>query len=207
MKILSILALVLCSAACSLAQDSVFERHPELFTRVAFSNSITTLGGAPTTVYSRTYDFSINPGIGLFFDRSFELIIEPRYTIHYRNSENVSSSYDIYGTTWDHRLGLRVGVQYNFSQLSFLVPLVGVKYGISWSRSFSDGNLGFNDTHWASAESSFPDVILGSRFVITEDFQLLATAEYERIYPYLSRDHADRSNKSIVVSFGFATRL
>ena len=209
MKTKSLLLLPAFAVSTVFCQEKMFNSDAEIFSHFSFNNSITTTT-TPTTGYlqiDRTYRFTVQPAFGYFLTETFELLFEPRYTLLYTNSETSTGFYRGSNSQWDHRLGFRTGLLLNFKLSSSIATFLGTKYGLSWTRSDYDGNYLYRYSHWGKPETTFPDVLIGTRFLLTKSLHLLISAEYERIKPYNYKNGIDRNNKSIVVLFGFAVGL
>ena len=155
---------------------------------------------------------TMQPTFGCFVFEGLEVLIDLQYMLSF-NDDNYQMLYRgwIHDKYWIHRIGLRIGLVYNYNLNPFISVFVGSKIGTGWSRAVSDSYYSNSDSHWGMPEIAFPVFLGGAKYFITQNWAFLTSIQYSRISNYESnifnsswyRDGTD----TITLYFGFSVFL
>ena len=193
-------------------QQSLFEIGGSVL--YSYSNTVTLYKNV-SGLY-RTHQFQFEPEFGYYLNSNLELLLDLNYTMEFFRNNVPISGYDGYLTdsiaiskSRSHRIGLFLGVAYNYCLNDNLIVFGGSKVGISSSRFLS--SLEFpnysvsQDSHWSSMEFSFPSFFVGTKIFLDSRWKLLFKVQYIKTYNYEGVNN--KENDSIAFGIGFLISL
>ena len=193
-------------------QQSLFEIGGSVL--YSYSNTVTLYKNV-SGLY-RTHQFQFEPEFGYNLNSNFELLLDLNYMMEFSRNNVPISGYDGYLTdtiaiykSRSHRLGLFLGVAYNYCLNDNLIVFGGTKIGISSSRFLSSlerPNYSVSqDSDWSSLEFSFPAFFVGTKIFLDSKWKLLFKVQYIKTYNYEGENN--KENDSIAFGMGFLISL
>lgn len=210
----ALLTFILCGSSLLIAQDSTSQFSYELSGggSYGYSNSaIPPFNGETFSRYVKTSTVSIFPSVGYFASRNVEVFIAPEYSYQLQRynyaeySGNPITIIERSGQLSTHRIGLSLGIAYNYYLTPAFLIFTGTKIGEAWTSSGSQFMEFSWDAGWSKPELSFPQIIAGAKIFITVSWAVLLQGEYS--FTDRFRGNPDQQVSRYVLAIGLSTFL